>query len=86
VKKILSLLFVALILSVTIADYCFSQNSIAENKISWTQGEITFMEEHPLIQLGVDPKFVPFEFFDEDGEYTGITADYLSLISERTGL
>ncbi|MFA7574621.1 MAG: transporter substrate-binding domain-containing protein [Arcobacteraceae bacterium] len=85
-KKILSLLFVALILSVTIVDYCFSQNSIAENKISWTQGEITFMEEHPLIQLGVDPKFVPFEFFDEDGEYKGITADYLSLISERTGL
>ncbi|MGI6469311.1 MAG: transporter substrate-binding domain-containing protein [Syntrophomonadaceae bacterium] len=39
-----------------------------------------------MIRLGVDPGFVPFEFIDEDGEYKGITADYLALISEKTGL
>jgi two-component system sensor histidine kinase/response regulator len=44
------------------------------------------MEEHPVIRLGVDPGFVPFEFIDENGEYKGIAADYLALISEKTGL
>ena len=39
-----------------------------------------------MIRLGVDPEFVPFEFIDENGEYKGIAADYLSLISEKTGL
>lgn len=56
------------------------------NIISWSEDEITFMDEHPIIKPGVDPGFVPFEFIDKDGEYKGIAADYLSLISEKTGL
>jgi len=58
----------------------------ADSSISWTEDELAFMEEHPVIRLGVDPGFVPFEFIDENGEYKGIAADYLSLISEKTGL
>ncbi|NLX92243.1 MAG: transporter substrate-binding domain-containing protein [Firmicutes bacterium] len=66
----------------TLATPCFA----ADNSISWAEDELTFMKEHPVIRLGVDPKFVPFEFIDEDGEYKGIAADYLALISEKTGL
>lgn len=66
----------------TLATPCFA----AGNSISWTEDELTFMKEHPVIRLGVDPRFVPFEFIDEDGEYKGIAADYLALISEKTSL
>jgi len=45
-----------------------------ENRIGLTEEELAFVEEHPVIRLGVDPKFVPFEFINEDGEYAGITA------------
>lgn len=58
----------------------------SESDISWTEEELAFMEEHPVIRLGVDPGFVPFEFIDENGEYRGIAADYLALIREITGL
>ncbi|NLK00041.1 MAG: transporter substrate-binding domain-containing protein, partial [Clostridia bacterium] len=58
----------------------------AYNKIHWTGEERAFMEKHPIIRLGVDPKFIPFEFIDENKEYKGIANDYLSLISEITGL
>ena len=58
----------------------------AGNGIDWTEGELKFLEEHPIIRLGVDPRFVPFEFIDENGEYKGIATDYLGIISERTGL
>lgn len=61
-------------------------SSAADSSIRWTENEIAFMKDHPYIMLGVDPDFVPFEFIDKDGEYKGIAADYLSLISERTGL
>jgi two-component system sensor histidine kinase/response regulator len=44
------------------------------------------MEKHPVIRLGVDPGFIPYEFFNDKGEYVGITADYLDLICEKTGL
>lgn len=62
----------------------FSYSSGAEESISWTEEELLFMEEHPVIRVGVDPEFVPFEFIDSDGEYKGIAADYLAIISEKT--
>ena len=51
-----------------------------------TPEEQAFVEAHPVIHLGADPKFVPFEFFDQDQRYRGITADFLDLLAERTGL
>lgn len=51
-----------------------------------TADEIQFIEEHPVIRVAVDPNFVPYEFFDTDGTYKGIAADYMDIISERTGL
>ncbi|WP_303870877.1 transporter substrate-binding domain-containing protein [Acetobacterium wieringae] len=62
--------------------FCYAR----DDTINWTPEELAFMEEHPVIRLGVDPKFVPFEFFDKDGTYQGITSDYLEIISEKTGL
>lgn len=57
-----------------------------ETEISWTDDELQFIEKHPVIELGVDPQFVPFEFIDENGEHKGIAPDILALISEKTGL
>ncbi|MDD3214123.1 MAG: transporter substrate-binding domain-containing protein [Eubacteriales bacterium] len=48
--------------------------------------EILFANEHPTILLGADPDFIPYEFFDTDGVYKGIAADYLALLSQKTGL
>ena len=54
--------------------------------VSLTVEEQRFLAEHPTIKLGVDPAFIPYEFFDADGQYKGIAADYIKLICERTGL
>jgi len=54
--------------------------------IEWSKEELTFVQEHPVVRLGVDPGFVPFEFIDADNKYAGIAADYLGLISGMTGL
>ena len=77
-----SVIFAILIMFTTVEISCFA----VENSIDWTEEELVFMEEHQVIRLGVDPGFVPFEFVDENGEYNGIAADYLALISEITGL
>jgi len=58
----------------------------ADKSINWTEEEIAFISEHPVIRLGVDPQFVPFEFIDKDNEYKGIAADYQALISKKTGI
>ena len=55
-------------------------------QIPLTQKEQEFIRDHPVIHLGVDPTFVPYEFIDTDGQYKGIAADYIALICEKTGL
>lgn len=81
VKKqtlLLILLCIAIILPST---YVFSQNDL-----TWTEEELEFIKAHPVVKVGVDPKFVPFEFIDTDGVYKGITADYIAEISKLTGI
>lgn len=54
--------------------------------LNFTQQEMIFIENNPVIRVGVDPEFVPFEFIDESGDYKGIASDYLSLIEIKTGI
>lgn len=68
---VFSAIILVILILITIETPCFA----AENSIVWTEDELAFMEEHPVIRLGVDPEFVPFEFIDENGEYRGIAAD-----------
>lgn len=55
-------------------------------EIQWTKEELEFIEKHPVIRLGIDPNFVPFEFIDKDKNYKGIAADYIQILREKTGL
>lgn len=81
-KRKLGWVFILLIVLSGIPSFCYA----SDNSINWSPNELAFMEEHPVIKLGVDPKFVPFEFYDETGQYQGLTSDYLKIISEKTGL
>ena len=65
---------------------CLANVVYAEESQLFSKEEYQFFEEHQTVRLGIDPKFMPFEFLDEQGIHTGIAADLLSLISERTGL
>ncbi|GAB6097854.1 hypothetical protein JCM14469_41080 [Desulfatiferula olefinivorans] len=48
--------------------------------------EKNWLKEHPVIRLAPDPEFQPIEFFDQNGNYMGIGADYARLIEQKTGL
>ncbi|MDR1174038.1 MAG: transporter substrate-binding domain-containing protein, partial [Treponema sp.] len=60
----------------------FAQSSVPD----LTEAERNFIGEHPVIRVGIDPAFAPFEFLDKEGNYTGIAPDYLALIGAKTGL
>ncbi len=51
-----------------------------------TDDEISWLDAHPIIRLAPDPEFQPIEFFDKEGNYAGIGADYVRLISEKLGI
>lgn len=55
-------------------------------KINLTPSEKSWIREHPIIRLGIDPEFAPFEYMTSDGVYSGITVEYIKLLNERLGL
>ncbi|MGD9786731.1 MAG: EAL domain-containing protein [Sulfuricellaceae bacterium] len=48
--------------------------------------EKAWLQQHPRLRLAPDPNFPPIEFFDEQGRYQGLVADYYRLIEDRLGI
>ncbi|WP_428605342.1 EAL domain-containing protein [Sedimenticola sp.] len=53
------------------------------HQIRLTDEERAWLANHPVIRVGPDPDYKPIEFFTPDGDYQGLAADYLKLLSER---
>jgi two-component system, sensor histidine kinase and response regulator len=55
-------------------------------RIKLTDDEKEWIAAHPVIRYMGKSDWLPFETFLENGEYTGIVADYLGLIEKRLGI
>jgi PAS domain S-box-containing protein len=53
---------------------------------SLTQKETAWLKAHPIIRLAPDPEFKPIEFFDQNGNYAGLAADYTRLLEQKLGI
>ena len=76
--------FLALFLSL-----CFSAACIAvpsPTSLELTDSERQWIKNNPVISFTGDPNWLPYEAFDSTGEYIGIVAEHLELISKITGL
>ncbi|MFC1750990.1 PAS domain S-box protein, partial [Pseudomonadota bacterium] len=51
-----------------------------------TPAEQTWLGSHPVIRLGIDPEWAPFEYRDKENRYSGMTSDYVRLLSEKLGV
>ncbi|MFC1749559.1 transporter substrate-binding domain-containing protein, partial [Pseudomonadota bacterium] len=51
-----------------------------------TDKEKVWLDEHPVIRLASDFAWPPFETVSEEGQYTGMAADYIDLIEKRLGI
>jgi PAS domain S-box-containing protein len=56
------------------------------SRVYLTPDEQQWIREHPVITVGIDPEFAPFEFIDKNGTYSGFASDYINLLSRRLGL
>ncbi|WFS62758.1 transporter substrate-binding domain-containing protein [Pseudodesulfovibrio thermohalotolerans] len=48
--------------------------------------ERQWLDAHPVVRLGGDPGFAPFEYLDADGNYRGIVMEYLELLGKMLGV
>ena len=54
--------------------------------INLSPDEQTWLREHPVIRLAPDPNFAPIEWFNQHGDYNGITSDYVRILEELLGI
>ncbi len=45
--------------------------------------ERNFLSKHPVINMAPDPAWPPIEFYDSNGSYKGMTADYMALLENK---
>ena len=64
--------------------WAFSLNQ--KNDINLSKEELLWIKNNPIVKIGADANWPPFEYLDNSGEYQGIASDYLHLISKYTGL
>ena len=63
-----------------------AQSPANAQKFILTDAEQAWIDEHPIIRVGGEFDWGPFDFVNDQGQYAGIANDYLQLISDKTGL
>ena len=55
-------------------------------ELSLSTEEQQWLDNHTLIRFTGDPNWLPYEAFDEQGNYIGIVAEHLNLIEKKLGI
>jgi len=58
-------------------------NQPLRNSLNLSEEELAWLDNHPVLKLGIDRHFEPYEWLDDKGHYTGIVSDYIRLIEQR---
>ncbi|MFT5233548.1 MAG: ABC-type amino acid transport substrate-binding protein, partial [Candidatus Krumholzibacteriia bacterium] len=67
--------------------WLFAQSPVADAQtFQVTDEERAWLDAHPIIRLAPAPNFPPMEFFDEQGVYRGVMADYTKILEDRLGI
>jgi diguanylate cyclase (GGDEF)-like protein/PAS domain S-box-containing protein len=57
-----------------------------QSKLKFTLAEKAWLQAHPVIRVGIDRDFAPYEWIDAEGNYVGLSADYTALVEQRLGV
>ncbi|BCD86233.1 hypothetical protein PSm6_26400 [Pseudomonas solani] len=65
---------------------CLAFWAAPSGALTFTQEEQAWLQDHPVLRMGIDASWPPFEFRDSQGRHQGLAADYVKLIQERLGV
>ena len=76
----------AMFLLVTVLAMLLCDAGMAQTSVQLSIEEQQWLQRHPIIKLAPDPDFKPIEFFDENGQYQGASADMIRLLERKLGI
>lgn len=59
---------------------------IKTNKLNLNDNELAWLQQNPVIKLGVANNLTPYQWINKKGKFDGIAADYISLLEQRLGV
>ncbi|WP_432695185.1 response regulator [Marinobacterium sp. YM272] len=63
-----------------------SKSLSSDRAVNLTAEEKAWIESSPRVLVGKEDSWPPFNYIDREGDYVGITIDFLDVIAEKTGL
>jgi signal transduction histidine kinase/DNA-binding response OmpR family regulator len=54
--------------------------------VELTPAEEAWLRDHPVIRIGAETNYAPYEFRDSRGRFAGVVADYLEILKRRLNL
>lgn len=73
-----------LLLPVSSAQVAEANSTVPQ--IDLTSAEKTFLQQHPVLKIGVDADYAPYSFATDDGRYRGVAIDFIERISALLGV
>jgi len=72
---------------VSILLFVYSSSVLASTSaVQLTEIEKKWLAEHSSIRLAVDIDWSPFEYIDDNNNYVGMAAEYISLVGDKLGI
>jgi len=53
---------------------------------SFSHDEKQWLESHPVVRLGIDPAWPPFEFYSKEAGYSGLASEYIKNFEKRLNI
>ena len=78
--------FLLVVLGLALSAVGSAAETSSPDATALTQAERAWIAEHPVVRLMPDPLFPPYEYFDEDGHFLGIGAEFVALLEKKLGL
>jgi|GEM_PF-980417 len=61
-------------------------NSTKEKQLQLNAQETNWLRQNKLVRLGIDPAWPPVEFVNKNGQYQGLSAEFIKVIGEHLKL
>jgi diguanylate cyclase (GGDEF)-like protein/PAS domain S-box-containing protein len=73
------------LITLLVLTFC-SYTLASTSTITLSKDEKRWLSEHPSIRLAVDIDWSPFEYIDDQNQYVGMAAEYITLVGQKLGI
>jgi signal transduction histidine kinase/CheY-like chemotaxis protein/membrane-bound lytic murein transglycosylase MltF len=69
-----------------LASFIILVTSLISSELNLSKEEIEWIKNNPSVKFGADNEWPPFDFVDKNGNYAGLSSEYIKTIEQKSGL